>query len=97
LLDMSTNVKAYFVSASTTLTNAGGRLHGVNFVGHGAGGDPAKIILREGASATGNIVLTLSAKNNDVNDIYIADHGIRFDGGLYVEMPTSSHATILVG
>ena len=94
---MSTNVKAYFVSASTTLTNAGGRLHGVNFIGHGTGGDLDKVILREVASTTGNIVLVLGAKNNDVNDIYIADHGIRFNGGLYVEMPTSSHATILVG
>ncbi len=94
---MSTNVKAYHVSASTTLTNAGGRIHGLNFVGLGAGGDPVQITLREGASTTGNIVLKLSAKNNDINDLYVAEHGIRFNGGLYVEMPSSSHATILVG
>lgn len=94
---MSTNVKAYFVSASTTLTNAGGRLHGVNFVGHGAGGDIAKVILREGASATGNIVFKMFANSGARNDVFMADHGIRFNDGLYVEMPTSANATILVG
>jgi hypothetical protein len=94
---MSTNVKAYHVSASTTLTNAGGRIHGLNFVGHGTGGNLVQVVLREGASATGNIVLKLSAKNNEINDLYIAEHGIRFNSGLYIEMPTSAHATILVG
>jgi len=94
---MATNVKAYHVSASTTLTNAGGRLHGVNFTGKGAGGSLAEIILREGASPTGNIVLQLSSKNDDTNDLYVADHGIRYNNGLYIEMPTSAHATVLVG
>jgi len=32
---MATNVKAYYVSASTTLTDAGGRLRGLNIVGNG--------------------------------------------------------------
>jgi hypothetical protein len=94
---MSTNLKYYAVSVSQTVTKAGGRLRFVDFVTPAGNGSAQVLILREGASATGNIVFKMFANSGARNDIFMADHGIRFNDGLYVEMPTSANATILVG
>ena len=93
---MSTNIKAYYVSASTTLTDAGGRLRGVNIVGNGAA-TLGRVVLREGGQTDGNIVLDIPTMANGVNDVFIPEMGIRFNDGLYITVPTSVHATVLVG
>jgi|TARA_R110000823_G_C15695967_1_gene475906 hypothetical protein len=93
---MPTNVKAYYVSASTTLTDAGGRLRGLNVVGNGAAA-LGKVTLREGGQTDGNIVLEAPTMANGSNDIFVPESGIRFNDGLHITVPTSVHATVLVG
>lgn len=93
---MSTNIKAYFVSASTTITDAGGRLRSLNIVGNGTAA-LGKVTLREGGQTDGNIILELPLMNNGSNDIFVPESGIRFNNGLYIDVPTSVHATVLVG
>ena len=93
---MATNVKAYYVSASTTLTDAGGRLRGLNVVGNGTAA-LGKVVLREGGQTDGNIVLEAPTMTNGSNDIFVPESGIRFNDGLYITVPTSVHALVLVG
>lgn len=93
---MATNVKAYYVSASTTLTDAGGRLRGLNIVGNGTAA-LGKVVLREGGQTDGNIVLEAPTMTNGSNDIFVPEGGIRFNDGLYIAVPTSVHALVLVG
>jgi len=93
---MATNVKAYYVSASTTLTDAGGRLRGLNIVGNGTAA-LGKVTLREGGKTDGNIIFEAPTMNNGSNDLFVPESGIRFNGGLYISVPTSVHATVLVG
>ena len=93
---MPTNVKAYYVTASTTLTDAGGRLRGLNIVGNGTAA-LGKVTLREGGQTDGNIIMETPTMNNGSNDIFVPESGIRFNDGLYISVPTSVHATVLVG
>ena len=93
---MATNVKAYYVSASTTLTDAGGRLRGLNIVGNGTAA-LGKVTLREGGQTDGNIIFEAPTMNNGSNDFFVPVSGIRFNDGLYISVPTSVHATVLVG
>ena len=93
---MATNVKAYYVSASTTLTDAGGRLRGLNIVGNGTA-SLGKVTLREGGQTDGNIIFEAPTMNNGSNDLFVPESGIRFNDGLYISVPTSVHATVLVG
>ena len=93
---MQTDVKAGHLHASGVLFAGPTRVKGFSV---SPGGTAGEIEFYDNASAaSGTIRLTLNISVNQALDsLAIPGEGIRFDNGVYVDMPTGAHITVFYG
>jgi hypothetical protein len=91
---MSTDVKAYFCSAATTITHNLARIRGFVLTNHG----PAygEVTFRDGTSAAVTSGNTFKVGINASSEVQLAitPLGVRMKSGLFLSVPTSCGATV---
>jgi|TARA_R100001509_G_scaffold158576_1_gene123908 hypothetical protein len=93
-LNMATNIKASFVSATGTVDSSSGRIRGYSFVNNSTA--VKELILRDGG-ASGDTILKVQLNSGGSSDQYIEDAGIRYETNLHITVPTSAAGTIFTG
>jgi hypothetical protein len=93
-LNMATNIKSSFVSATGTIDSSSGRIRGYSFVNNST--SIKELTLRDGG-ATGDIVLKVQLNSGGATDQYIEDAGIRYETNLHITVPTSAAGTVFTG
>ena len=93
---MQTDVKAAHIDASGVIFAGPTRVKGFSI---SPGGTAGEVIFYDNASAaSGTVRLTLNVSTNQALDsLAIPGEGIRFDVGVYVSMPASTHLTVYYG
>ena len=93
---MQTDVKAAHLDASGVIYAGPTRVKGFSI---SPGGTAGEVQFYDNVSAaSGTIRLTLNVSTNQALDsLAIPGEGIRFDIGVYVSMPASTHLTVYYG
>ena len=93
---MQTDVKATHLDADGVVYAGPTRVRGYQI---GPGGTAGEIIFYDNASAaSGTARLTLNITTNTACiATLIPGEGIRFDNGVYVDMPANAHLTVFYG
>jgi hypothetical protein len=93
---MQTDVKATHLDADGVVYAGPTRVRGYQI---GPGGTAGEIIFYDNASAaSGTARLTLNITTNTACiATIIPGEGIRFDNGVYVDMPANAHLTVFYG
>ena len=93
---MQTDVKSAHLDASGVIFAGPTRVKGFSI---SPGGTAGEVIFYDNASAaSGTVRLTLNVSTNQALDsLAIPGEGIRFDVGVYVSMPASTHLTVYYG
>ena len=93
---MQTDVKATHLDASGVIFAGPTRVKGFSI---SPGGTAGEVQFYDNATTnSGTIRLTLNVSTNQALDsLAIPGEGIRFDTGVYVSMPASTHLTVYYG
>ncbi len=93
---MQTDVKATHLSADGVVFAGPTRVKGYSVV---SGGTAGEIIFYDNASAaSGTVRLQINISTNQaVTALLIPGEGIKFDNGVYVDLPTAASVTIFYG
>jgi hypothetical protein len=93
---MQTDVKAAHIDASGVIFAGPTRVKGFSI---SPGGTAGEVQFYDNATTnSGTIRLTLNVSTNQALDsLAIPGEGIRFDIGVYVSMPASTHLTVYYG
>lgn len=93
---MQTDVKAAHLDASGVIFAGPTRVKGFSISPGGAAGEVQ--FYDNATTNSGTIRLTLNVSTNQALDsLAIPGEGIRFDIGVYVSMPASTHLTVYYG
>jgi hypothetical protein len=93
---MQTDVKAAHLDADGVVYAGPTRVKGYSL---SPGGTAGEILFYDNASAaSGTVRLTLNISVNQALDsLAIPGEGIKFDNGVYVDMPANAHLTVYYG
>ena len=93
---MQTDVKATHLDADGVVYAGPTRVRGYSI---SPGGTAGEIIFYDNASAaSGTARLTVNITTNQALDsLCIPGEGIKFDNGVYVDLPTNAHITVYYG
>jgi hypothetical protein len=93
---MQTDVKATHLDADGVVYAGPTRVKGYSI---SPGGTAGEIIFYDNASAaSGTVRLTLNISTNQALDsLAFPGEGIKFDNGVYVDLPTAAHITVYYG
>ena len=93
---MQTDVKATHLDADGVVYAGPTRVKGYSV---SPGGTAGEILFYDNASAaSGTVRLTLNISTNQALDsLAIPGEGIKFDNGVYVDMPANAHLTVYYG
>ena len=93
---MQTDVKATHLDADGVVFAGPTRVKGYSI---SSGGTAGEILFYDNASAaSGTVRLTLNISTNQALDsLAIPGEGIKFDNGVYVDMPANAHLTVYYG
>jgi hypothetical protein len=93
---MQTDVKSTHLDADGVVYAGPTRVKGYSV---SPGGTAGEILFYDNASAaSGTVRLTLNISTNQALDsLAIPGEGIKFDNGVYVDMPANAHLTVYYG
>jgi hypothetical protein len=93
---MQTDVKATHLDADGVVFAGPCRVKGYSL---SPGGTAGELIFYDNASAaSGTVRLTLNiSTNQSLDSLALPGEGIKFDNGVYVDLPTNAHITVYYG